>query len=669
MATLRSLGWLDVPLLAVLAAGFVLDPLLAAHGAAIVLIFHAYAVPTAAAALRLAVAALATTVASALHPAPLDAVLVQLPFVYGLSGLVILLMDRLRRTRSAAAAVSAAAAEALGASERRFRQLFRLDPVATAITRLDDNRILDVNQTFSQLTGYARDELVGHDVAELDFFPDREARSRLIERLRSGQEVRAAEVAFRPKSGDVRHVLASMEVIELAGEEAVISSLLDITERKAAEAELAQQALHDHLTGLPNRALLHDRVRQTILAAKRDRTSFSLLYFDLNHFKEINDKFGHAAGDELLRGVARRLQAALRAADTVARMGGDEFVVLLPTAHDLPSMSAALMKMTAALAESFILDGHRVEIRGSFGAVLYPAHGTDAEELVIHADRAMYAAKQSGIDCAVYSPDQDRANQERLELIADLRGAIDRGELVLHYQPCLELRSGRCVAVEALARWPHPKRGLLPPSEFIPLAEGSGLIEPLGRWAVERALEESGQWRRSGSDVRVAVNLSAVSLRSAGLIESVSESLAKSDAHADWLELEITEATAMALGEPVLEVLGRLRSLGVRLTIDDFGTGYSSLAYLQRLPVNALKVDHSFVTDMARNAGNATIVASTIELAHAFNLQVVAEGVEDQATWDRLKALGCDLSQGYLIARPMPLDALLPWLAGRSSGV
>lgn len=662
------LTWSDLALAVTLVAGLVLDPLLWAHGAAVVLIFSAFALAAAPAAVRLAVAVAITALSSALHPVPLRDVLVQIPFVYGLSGLAIVLMAQLRSTRAAAGASEAAATAALGASEHRFRQLFQLDPVATALTRLVDNHILDVNASFSRLTGYDREELVGRAVERFDFFPDPGARARLVEQMRARQEVRGAEMTFRTKSGELRNVLASMELMDLDGEQVVVSSLLDISDRKRAEERLAEQVLHDHLTGLPNRVLLADRIEQAILAGQRDGTSFSLLYLDLNGFKQINDTFGHAAGDEVLQEVGRRLRSTLRATDTVARLAGDEFAILLPRASDVPTTAAVVMKMLAALREGMPTSGREVTITASVGAAFFPEHAQTADNLVLCADRAMYAAKQAGAECAVYSPEQDRSHQEQLGLIADLRDAVAREALALHYQPCVDLRTGACVAIEALARWPHPRRGLVPPGEFIPLAEGSGLITDLTAWALRRALADCARWHRDGNGARVAVNVSALDLRGDALITMVVDAIAAAQAQASWLELEITEAVAMSPGPAVLDLLERLRALGVHLAIDDFGTGYSSLAYLQRLPVDALKIDRSFVTDMPRLAGNAVIVASTIKLAHDFRLKTVAEGVEEKATWDELARLGCDVAQGYLIARPVPLDALLPWLAEHASG-
>ncbi|MCA1598802.1 MAG: EAL domain-containing protein, partial [Chloroflexi bacterium] len=436
----------------------------------------------------------------------------------------------------------------------------------------------------------------------------------------------------------------------------VIVNSRDITERVRAEEALRHQALHDALTDLPNRALLHDRLEQALRSAQRNGAPLALLLLDLDRFKEINDTFGHDRGDDLLRQVAARLRGALRAADTLARLGGDEFAVLLPHADEAGARAAATA-LRAALDVPVVIAGHALHLGASVGVALAPVHGEDAPTLLRHADSAMDAAKRGGSgegSVAVYDAACDPYSPARLALLADLRAAITEGGLALHYQPQVELATGQVRGVEALVRWPHPAHGLLPPDQFIGLAEQHGLIGPLTLWVLDEALRQGQAWARAGWDVQVAVNLSAWSLHDAALPQTIAALLRRHDAPPERLRLELTEGTVMADAERALEVLTRLAALGVGLSVDDFGTGYSSLAYLKRLPVDEVKIDRSFVHDLVTDEADAAIVRATVGLGRSLGLRVVAEGVEDRATWDRLTELGCDTAQGYYLARPLP---------------
>jgi diguanylate cyclase (GGDEF)-like protein len=420
------------------------------------------------------------------------------------------------------------------------------------------------------------------------------------------------------------------------------------------------QALHDALTDLPNRVLFRDRVEQAIHAAHRSGRGCTVMLMDLNHFKEINDTLGHHQGDRLLQEVATRLRGAVRASDTVARLGGDEFGVLLHgTAHG--TAEAVADGLLARLREPFVVDATTLQVGGAIGLAWCPEHGTDVETLIQRADIAMYAAKATG-GYAVFEHGKDNHSRRRLALAAALPAAIERGQLVLAYQPKADLRSGRIVGAEALARWDHPELGAVEPAEFVPIAEQTGLIIALTTAVLEAALERVASWRALGHDLTVAVNLSARSFLDERLAEEIPALLAAHGLPPACLELEITESMLMHDPERAAVTLERLAAIGVGLSVDDFGTGYSSLAHLKRLPVDTIKIDKSFVLDMAHDEADEAIVRSTIELAHNLGLRVVAEGVESAAAWLRLGALGCDLAQGFHLARPLPANGLLALL-------
>ena len=436
----------------------------------------------------------------------------------------------------------------------------------------------------------------------------------------------------------------------------------DITERKRAEEALEHQALHDMVTDLPNRTLLRDRLRQAILAARRRNTQVALLFIDLDRFKELNDTFGHQAGDTILREVGERFVDAVRASDTVARLGGDEFAVLIPLAADRDEALMVARRALASLQQPFSVEGESAYIEASIGIVLCPEHGEDVQTLMRRADVAMYAAKRAGSGMQIYEQDKDLHSPSAIGLAGDLRHSVERGELVLHYQPIVDLAQNRCVGVEALCRWEHPTRGVISPGTFIPLAEENGFIRQIGLWTMHEAMGViSGA---NGAAVPImSVNLSMRSVRGTDLAANLAEMIERTGADPSRLKFEITETAMMADAEHTRAVLGELQRMGIRLSIDDFGTGYSSLAYLQRLPVDDIKVDRSFVLSMLSNSSDEAIVRSTIELAHNLGMRAIAEGVEDQATLDRLRELGCDQAQGYYMGRPMPLAQLHEWLA------
>jgi len=423
--------------------------------------------------------------------------------------------------------------------------------------------------------------------------------------------------------------------------------------------QLEHQALYDALTDLPNRRLLQDRL-QAILE-QRIVEPVALLMLDLDRFKEINDTFGHDHGDVVLRETGTRLRSVLRESDTLARLGGDEFAILLPAASldDARSFGGALLQ---ACQEPLSVAGCSVDVGASIGIAVGPTHGGDAATLLRRAEVAMYKAKQERSGCAVYSPDHDQYSPDRLTLVSELRYAIEHDQLTLHYQPQVGTATGRVAAVEALLRWRHPLRGNIPPDQFIPLAEHTGLIKPLTYWVLDSALRQCRAWLDGGQELSVAVNASMYDLHDATLPDTIATLLTIRRVPAHCLRLEITEGAIMADPDRALDVLGRLRELGVSIAVDDFGTGYSSLAYLKRLPVNELKIDRSFVRDMVGDRDDQAIVRSTISLGHELGLRVVAEGVENQATWQLLERFGCDLVQGYVVSRPLPAADLALWL-------
>ncbi len=445
---------------------------------------------------------------------------------------------------------------------------------------------------------------------------------------------------------------------------------IDITTNARAQEALTHQALHDALTGLPNRRLLYDRLEQALLSARRTREPLALLLMDLDRFKEVNDTFGHHHGDLLLREVSARLVGLLRATDTVARLGGDEFALLLIGSDEVGAVRVA-EQIQAALDIPVSVEGRTLPAVCSIGVAVAPAHGDGAQDLLRHADVAMYTAKRGKTGYAVYATAQDTYTPQRLTLVGDLRNAIADGTLSLSYQPQVAFsplsshtERERLVGVEALVRWRHPRHGVIVPDEFIPLAEMTGLIKPLTEWVLNEALRQCRSWKRGGLSAPVSVNLSAESLRDPGLARTIAGLLRTYGVPPTWLRLEVTESALMADVDRAGEVLAELVALGVRVSVDDYGTGYSSLAYLKRLPVDELKIDRTFVRDLGDDEADAAIVRSTVALGHALGLRVVAEGVEDEEAWDLLAEMGCDLAQGYYVCRPLPGPKLRRWLRG-----
>ncbi len=547
------------------------------------------------------------------------------------------------------------AEESLKASERRYRNIADNALVGIYQSNLKGD-ILYANDALARIYEFESPEEMTSKgaVARYKNLKEREV---FIEDLKKTGKVNNFELEMLTKRGETRNLLVSAT---LDGE--VLSGMvIDITGRKRAEEKAQHLAYYDILTDLPNRILLYDRIQQAIIIGKRENRSLSLLIMDLDRFKEINSTLGHHNGDLLLEQVGSRLQDLLREADTVARLGGDEFAILL-VKSDSEGATEVAKKILERLEEPFLLSGLSIDVSASIGIALYPGHGESAVTLVQHADTAMYKAKETENGVAIYSPQYDRYSTERLALMGELRHAIDENQFFLLYQPKIDIKSGRTNGVEALVRWKHPRLGIVPPDQFITLAEHTGSIKQLTVWVLKEALRQSRSWQKAGIEISVAVNLSVRSLQAPQLLDNIRGLLTTWGVASNFLRLEITESIIMADPALAMEVIKQLTAMGIRFSIDDFGTGYSSLSYLQRLPVDEIKIDKSFVMNMMADENSAAIVGSIIELAHNLGLKVVAEGVENKDTLDRLALDGCDAAQGYLISKPIPQEDLTAWL-------
>ena len=558
------------------------------------------------------------------------------------------------------------AEEKLRARERLFRGIFNESP-AGQILSSSDRQIIAVNRAFSQMTGFSEQELIERGWEAITLAEDRLTTFAAFERLWSGElDSVQIERRYLRKDGSVMwgHASVARVADEQGRAEHVIDQVQDISERKQAQQALEHQALHDALTGLPNRVLARDRIDQAILLARRQQSHVALMILDLDHFKEVNDTFGHHAGDQLLRQVGERFAAELRDTDTVARLGGDEFaIVLLST--DVQGAQLVADKLLATLERPFLIESQALDVGASIGIAVFPDHADSADSMLRRADIAMYVAKRSRRAHATYAPDSDEPGDSRLALMAQLRHAINADGLTLHYQPIARMRDGRVERTEALVRWLRPGHGLVPPGEFIGFAEQTGLIRPLTQWVLAAALRQSVRWKQDGLEIGVAVNISMRNFFDPQLAETVAQVLAETKAPPSCLTLEITESTIMAESQRTMETLQTLRRMGVRLSIDDFGTGYSSLAYLHRLPVHEMKIDQSFIRGVTLDETSDAIVRAAVDLGHKLKLSVVAEGIEDERTWQRAREYRIDYGQGYHLARPASGENLETWLKRR----
>ena len=460
-------------------------------------------------------------------------------------------------------------------------------------------------------------------------------------------------------------VLGVLELVLMTLYVSLFPLLRRVTTRLRGQVEQIERlALYDVLTELANRRLFHDRLEQAFLSAQRSGNGFALMLLDLDRFKEINDTLGHQTGDAVLVHLADRLKEVARASDTVARLGGDEFALVLLGAKDAASALFVAERIRRALEEPFVVEDLKLQLETSIGISIFPKHGTDAEQLLKRADVALYASKDSHVP-VVYATEHDQHSAEGLGLVAQIRNAIDNGELLVHFQPEVDLATGETRRVEALVRWDHPERGLLWPDSFIPLACQSALVRPITRLVLDTAIRQCREWQDAGLNVGVAINLAARDLSDSRLEEEVTEALRRWKVEPQMLELEIPESAVMSERERVHKMLARLSDRGVRIAVDDFGSGYASLSHLKQLPVDVLKIDQSFVQNLGVNEEDEAIVRSTIDLAHSLGIVVVAEGVESEDVLARLTALGCDLAQGYCLARPTTADEVTAWLAAK----
>jgi diguanylate cyclase (GGDEF)-like protein/PAS domain S-box-containing protein len=525
-------------------------------------------------------------------------------------------------------------------------------------------RITFVNQGLCRLTGHRPETLVGETLGVLAIAEeDRPVAEAMLRSLVEGRPFQAEATAVRADGSRYALELHLMPAGSPASRALHwIGIVRDISERRSQVAELRRQALHDSLTDLPNRILLYDRLEQEILKTARSGRPLGLLFMDLNGFKEINDTFGHHCGDLLLRQVGPRLRAQLRTSDTVARLGGDEFAILLPEIGNPAAAMRIAKSLLDTLVKPFTVEHQQLSVGASIGIVLCPDHGSDPTTLMRCADVAMYVAKNGSLGYAVYSSETDAHSPVRLTLLGDLRREAVRDEFIVHYQPEVEMSTGRLLRVEALIRWQHPTLGLLFPGDFIPLAETGNLVHVVTEWVLAEAVRQCKRWHAQGLELGVSLNLSPRSLRDAGLPGVVASLLRETGLPPELLTLEITEGSLLADPEHAMEVLAQIIELGVHLSIDDFGTGFSSLTHLKQLPVTEIKIDRSFVSDVTRNEHDAAIVRSIIHLGHDLGRVIVAEGIEERETWLHLQELGCDLGQGFLISRPIPEPALMEWM-------
>ncbi|NOT54194.1 MAG: EAL domain-containing protein [Deltaproteobacteria bacterium] len=536
-----------------------------------------------------------------------------------------------------------------------------------AIVMTEDGTIHYTSRSSERILGYQPELLAGRNFLTYVHSEDVSVVQHVIGQ--AAQQSGATQlVKFRVRSSTGKWRRLEVSGAAFCGEKELLRIALtahDVTESEAQIAALKHQSLHDELTGLPNRTLLDTELAAAVRTAHTGgKKGISLLYLDLDRFQVVNDTFGYRWGDFLLQQVAPRLQGALRKADTVARVNGDEFAVLLSNIGDASGAIRIARRLLHLLEAPFQIEGHKVNVSASIGISLCPEHGTDAETLLQRAARAVHQAKRTGIGYALYSAEQEELyNPTRLLLLHDLRQAPEQEQLLLHYQPKVEMKSGAIHQVEALIRWQHPQRGILPPDDFLPLAEESGLMRPLSQWVLNEAIRQCRVWDRDGLHLRVAVNLSMRDLQDTQLPQRIAGLLTAWGLDPASLEVEVTETAIAADMEKTRQSLAELHQMGVRIAIDDFGTGYSSLAHLRQLPVDTVKIDKSFVHGLTKNDNDTAIVRATIELGHDLGLQVVAEGVEEQTTWDTLAALGCDLVQGYLISHPLPAVALQDWLS------
>jgi diguanylate cyclase (GGDEF)-like protein/PAS domain S-box-containing protein len=547
---------------------------------------------------------------------------------------------------------------ALRDSEERYRKAFHTSPDAVNINRLSDGLYLDVNRGFERMTGWTPDEAVGKTSVALNIWHDPADRQKLVESLQRDGRCLNLEADFVRKNGSICRGLMSAEIVRFKEVDCVLSITRDMTDKKRPDAQIERLALFDQLTGLPNRAQLQDRFKFALQLAQRGGGAMALMFLDLDHFKNINDTLGHSIGDQLLIEVAKRLKAVLREEDTLSRLGGDEFILLLPDTNQEGARQVAL-KLIANVAQSCQIEQYELVNTVSIGIAMYPQDGHDFETLSKNADTAMYRVKRAARNDFCFFTQEMQANSARsLQLVNALRHALARNELSLAYQPMVTIQDARVIGAEALLRWHQPELGPISPAEFIALAEESGQILEIGEWVLRSAVAQLGRWLQSGLPPMImAVNLSAVQFRHPNLLEMVTRILDEAGVPHSALELELTEATAMDNPDTAIAIMNRLHEHGIRMSIDDFGTGYSSLSHLKKFKVSKLKIDQSFVSDIINDSDDKAIVKAIINMARSLGLKTIAEGVETVSQLDWLRLQGCDEVQGYFFSQPLSADA------------
>jgi diguanylate cyclase (GGDEF)-like protein/PAS domain S-box-containing protein len=548
--------------------------------------------------------------------------------------------------------------QALQESEERFRKIFKDGPLGMAVVGLDYSYV-KVNNMLCRITGYTEEEFGLLHYADIAHPEDIEDDAQNLKRLQNGEiaDYKREKRTVR-KNGEYIWVSQTISLIRDEGGAALyfLEMAEDISERKQFEERLAYQASHDELTALPNRNLLADRIRQALLHAHRYHRQVAVMFIDLDHFKFINDSLGHDSGDQLLKIIAGRLSACVRSGDTVARQGGDDFVVVLSDMARSEDAAKIVNKIQTEVCRPIKIEEHDLEVTCSIGISAYPRDGTDVQELMKNADVAMFRAKEQGRNnFQYYTRELNDKAVERVIMEKHMRKALGKGEFLLHYQPQVDLVNGRITGMEALLRWKSPELGFLPPNKFIPLAEETGLIEPIGEWVLKTACEQNRKWHQTGlPQLSIAVNLSPRQFRQEGFVEAIGRILHQTGLEAQYLELEIVESLLMQDVENSTFLLNKINELGIQLTMDDFGTGFSSLSYLKRFKFDKLKIDRSFVRDITSDPDSAAIARAIIAMAHSLKLKVIAEGVETEGQLCYLRAQGCDEMQGFYFSRPVP---------------
>jgi diguanylate cyclase (GGDEF)-like protein/PAS domain S-box-containing protein len=557
-----------------------------------------------------------------------------------------------------------AAAEALYVEKERAE--VTLNSIGDAVVSTDvDGNVTFLNLVAEEMTGWPREEAVGRPLEEVFRIIDEDTRKPSTNPMEQAVQhnktvwMKSNRILIRRDGFELPIEDSAAPIHDRDGQvTGAVMVFHDVSAARTMSLQMSHLAEHDSLTGLPNRLLLNDRLTQAISISRRNSRQMAVLFLDLDRFKNVNDSLGHAVGDQLLQSVAARLEGCVRRSDTVSRQGGDEFVVLLSELYEAQDAAITAAKILEAVTLPHEIGPHKIEVSTSIGVSIYPVDGLTADALIKSADAAMYEAKENGRNnFQFFKAAMNIRTVERQFFEAGLRRALEQGEFLLHYQPRVSLRTGKVTGVEALIRWPHSDRGLIPPSQFLPIAADCGLIVQIGRWVLRQACTQARTWMDSGlKPIPVSVNISAMEFRAAGFLEAVHTILTETKLEPRYLELEITEGVLMKQAEATAAVLQGLKAMGVQLAVDDFGTGFSSISHLNQFPIDALKIDQSFVHNICSSSENATIVNAVIGMGKSLKKRVIAEGIETRGQLDFLKAQACEEGQGYFFSRPIPAD-------------